>query len=235
MTASLLGAVQFLTIIPIHRETAPLGRSAVFFPLVGAAIGVAGAIVFKTTGSPLLVLAFWALLTGGLHEDGFADVADAFRAGRPAEKIHTILKDSRIGAHGALALIFSTLIRWQALTDIGIDAVPGLAVAQALPRAALVLLAWIAPPAGTGLGFHFSQTLSTPIAIMAIGQGIIFALACGWRLGAILVAGSAAIVFLAARYFVRRIGGITGDCLGATAYMVETFCLLVLTCQSCTL
>src|SRR3954449_4276988 len=117
MIARFLGAVQFLTTLPVRRATASPGRCAVFFPLVGAAMGSAGGLllyalrnVMPPSLAALLVLSFWALLTGGLHEDGFADVADAFRAGRSREKMFAILKDSRIGAHGALAMILISFI-----------------------------------------------------------------------------------------------------------------------------
>src|SRR5215469_7120056 len=100
----LLGAISFLTILPIARKTAPSGRAAIFFPLVGAMLGAAGAGIFLALSraipislAALIVVAFWASISGVLHEDGLADSADAFRAGRSREKIAAILKDSRIG------------------------------------------------------------------------------------------------------------------------------------------
>ena len=182
MIRRLLGATQFLTLIPVRGQTAPLGQSAIFFPLIGAALGAAGGVglhflsgFFPQALAALLVLGFWALITGGLHEDGFADVVDAFRAGRSPEKIHAILKDSRIGAHGALALILITLVRWQALSSMTGEPVRALAATLAASRASLVVLAWISPPAGSGLGYEFSRTLSTSVTIVVIIQAIIFA------------------------------------------------------------
>jgi adenosylcobinamide-GDP ribazoletransferase len=236
-----LGAVQFLTIIPIHRSTAPPGRSALFFPLVAAWIGLLGASLLEMTRgfipftiAALLVLAFWAIIGGCLHEDAFADAADAFRAGRTPEKIHAILKDSHIGVYGTLALLFSALIRWQALSAISVvEYAPALAAAQAVPRSALVALGWISRPAGAGTGAGFLQTLTTPIAIAAILQGIGFAAWNGWRAAAFIVIGTAIIVIAARSYFHRRIGGVTGDCLGATAHLVEIYILLLFTCRPC--
>ncbi len=182
MTRRLLGATQFLTLIPVRGQAAPPGQSAIFFPLIGAALGAAGGVglhflsgFFPQALAALLVLGFWALITGGLHEDGFADVVDAFRAGRSPEKIHAILKDSRIGAHGALALILITLVRWQALSSMAGEPVRALAATFAASRASLVVLAWISPPAGSGLGYEFSRTLSTSVTIVVIIQAIIFA------------------------------------------------------------
>lgn len=242
MIARLLGALQFLTVVPIRRRTAEPGESALFFPLVGAALGVCGGAVLQWslgylpfTLVCLLVLVFWSLITGGLHEDGFADAADAFRAYRTPEKIREILKDSRIGAHGALALLLLTLVRWQALSSIAVPPIPALAAALALGRAAIVMLMWITAPAGSGSAVHFSRTLTTPVAAAALAQAFLFAMWPGARLASITVGGSMAIVFLARAYFTRRIGGVNGDCLGTTEQLVETFCLIVYTCRPCTL
>jgi adenosylcobinamide-GDP ribazoletransferase len=241
MIARLLGAIQFLTIIPIHRRTAEPGRSALFFPLVGAALGIAGGYALELSRgyvpwqlSALLVLAFWTLITGGLHEDAVADVADAFRAWRPPEQIHRILKDSRIGAHGAAALVFLFLIRWQALASMSADPVQALAASLAVSRAAAVGLIWIAPPAGGGSATELSNSLSTPTVFGAIAQGILFALWPGARVAGSLLGIAAATVLLARNWFERRIGGITGDCIGATQQVVETLCLILFACAPCT-
>ena len=242
MIGRFLGAVQFLTIVPVRSRTAPPGQSALFFPLVGAALGAAGGLLLEAgrgyvpfTLLALLVLAFWSVITGGLHEDAVADAADAFRAWRPPEKILEILKDSRIGAHGALALILLVAIRWQALGSIAVDAVAGLAAALALGRAAVVALAWSTPPAGSASAVQFSDTLSTPIALAAVFQGIAFAFLPGAHTASFLLGGGAVLTLLARRYFLRRIGGVNGDCLGTTEQIVETWCLVVYTCRPCTL
>jgi adenosylcobinamide-GDP ribazoletransferase len=238
MIARLLGAIQFLTILPVHRRTAPPGQSAIFFPLVGAALGAGGGFALSAlsgfvprTVAALLVLCLWALLTGGLHEDGWADVADAMRAGRAREKILDILKDSRVGAHGALALIFISLARWQALTFFAAEPAPALAGVFAVSRASLVALAWISAPAGDGLGYTFSRTLTTFPVIAAIVQAIIFAFLSG--AGTLLLWGASLIVIGARFYFERRIGGVTGDCLGATCLLVESWGFILFTCERC--
>jgi adenosylcobinamide-GDP ribazoletransferase len=238
MIARLLGAIQFLTVLPVRRRTAPVGQSAILFPIIGAALGATGAILLDAadiflpnTISALLVLCFWAVISGGLHEDGFADVADALRAGRSREKMLAILKDSRIGAHGALALVFISLVRWQALSAIAGDPTRALAAILALSRASLVVVAWITPPSGDGLGYEFSRTLNTVIAVCVIIQACVFAFFSG--AGVLLVCGGSIIILCARLYFMRRIGGVTGDCLGATSLIVETWGLVLFTCQRC--
>jgi adenosylcobinamide-GDP ribazoletransferase len=241
MMRRLLGAVQFLTVVPVPVRTAEPWRAALFFPLVGAGLGWLGAVllqvfqpVLPAPVCALLVLVFWTAITGALHEDGLADVADAFRAGRSREKILEILKDSRVGVFGALAVLFSVLLRWQAIIAIPVAVVPALVASQAAPRAVLVVLARVSRPAGSGLGAAFCSSMSTPVTLVAAAQGIAAALLCGPKAAASIVAGSAAIVLIARWYFHRRVGGVTGDCLGATSQTVETFVLVLLACQSCT-
>lgn len=238
MIARLLGAIQFLTILPVRAHTAPPGQSALFFPCVGAALGAAGGLTLRALDgfvphsiAALLVLGFWALLTGGLHEDGLADVADAMRSGRSREKILAILKDSRIGAHGALALILIEMARWQSLATLAAEPAPALAAVLSVSRASMVALAWISPPAGDGLGFIFSRTLTTPVALAVIFQALIFSFFSG--AATLLLWGASLIVIGARFYFRRRLGGVTGDCLGATCLLVETWGLLLFACQRC--
>src|SRR3954452_1754971 len=167
MIRRLLGAVQFLTVLPIPGDTATPGQSAVFFPLIGALLGAACGGVFQLFRRPLgpslgalLAIAVLIALTGGLHEDGVADCADAIRAGRSREKIMAILKDSRIGAYGAVALILCLGIRWQALPQMQVNPVVGLASSVAISRASLVILGMTTNPVGGGLGAVFSTGLT---------------------------------------------------------------------------
>src|SRR5262245_34349691 len=111
MIRSLLGAIQFLTVVPVRGRTVAPGAAAFWFPVVGAAIGaVAGGLLVllkPAIGGPLAALiavAAGSLLSGGLHEDGLADVADAIRAGRSVDRMMAILKDPSIGAYGMVAL-----------------------------------------------------------------------------------------------------------------------------------
>jgi adenosylcobinamide-GDP ribazoletransferase len=239
MIRRLGGAVQFLTVLPIRAGDVSLADSAVFFPLVGAALGASSSAVYllmarllPTPLASMLAILFLVLATGGLHEDGLADVADAFRAGRTPEKTFAILKDSRIGTFGALALIFSILVRWQALNALSAHSTIALIVSEALPRTALVVLSHIARPAGSGLGNTLGTGLSRNVTLVAAAQGVALAFLAGPLLGFTLLAGVAAIVWIARSYFHRRIGGVNGDCLGATGQLVECYCLLNFVCAS---
>lgn len=240
MRKALFGAIQFLTIYPVRGPVGSPGESAALFPLVGAMLGLLGALVwnagnvfFSPLLASLLVLALWAFLTGGLHEDGLADVGDALRSYRSRDQMLAILRDSRIGAHGALVLVFGVLLRWQALSALVAEPMSALAAAQGLPRAALVALAWISRPAGSKLAAALNATLTTPLALIAIAQGFVLALLCGYPASLWLIAGTVILVLAARRYFYARLGGVNGDCLGALSQTVETYVLLVFACRVC--
>jgi adenosylcobinamide-GDP ribazoletransferase len=237
MMPRFLGAVSFLTVLPIRSQPIPPGRAAIFFPLVGALLGAAGGGIYlglehalSPSLAALLTVAFWAGISGVLHEDGLADVADALRAGRPKETMLSILKDSRIGTFGTVAVVLSILVRWQALEHIANPRVLEACIAsQAVPRAAMVALAWVSRPVGTGLGLALSSTLTTMAAVVAMAQGVAAGFLSGWQTGVVIVAGSYVVLRLARWYFYRRIGGVNGDCLGATEQILECLILVLFT------
>jgi adenosylcobinamide-GDP ribazoletransferase len=237
----LRAAIRFLTIIPVRGGDAPPGKAAAFFPLVGGMLGAAGAGIFLLASAAfpisiaaLATVGFWVVISGVLHEDGLADVADAVRAGRSRDRMLAILKDSRIGTYGAIAVLLSVLVRWQALEFLATPRVLEVLIAsQAVPRAAIVAMAWCSRPAGSGLGAALASTLGTPAALAAIAQGAAAALLCGWRPGLILIAGSVLVVQALRGWFYRRLGGVNGDCLGFTEQVLEICVLVIFTCGSC--
>jgi len=238
-------AIRFLTIVPVRGGDAPPGKAAAFFPLVGTMLGAAGAGVyllvaaaFPISIAALATVAFWIVISGVLHEDGLGDIADAVRAGRTRERMLAILKDSRIGTYGAVAILLSVLARWQALEYLATSRVLQVLIAsQAVPRAAIVAMAWCSRPVGTGMGLGLgaalASTLKTPAAVAAMMQGAAAALLCGWRPGLLLIAGSVLIVQAARGWFYRSLGGVNGDCLGFTEQVLEIFVLVMFTCGSC--
>jgi len=236
----LRAAVQFLTVLPLRGPGVEPWRAAAWFPVVGAALGAAGAGILALLEPllpaqirALLVVAFWIGATGALHEDGLADVADGVRAERSRERMLEILKDSRIGAFGALALILSVAVRWQALAALAVDALPALTAVMALSRASIVVLARIARPAGAGMGARFAGRVTTLSATAAAALALAAAAWCGVATGAVLAVVTAVVILASRSYFHRRLGGVTGDCLGAVAQLVEMSLLTVLACRSC--
>jgi adenosylcobinamide-GDP ribazoletransferase len=239
----LIGALQFLTVLPVRGQPTLPGEAAVFFPIAGAILGAsAGAVMLAATalaGRPLgaLLAVAWLIgITGGLHEDGLADVTDAVRAGRSREKIMQVLKDSRIGAYGAIALIVSILMRWQSLAQMNVNPIPGLTSALALSRASLVGLAGCAQPAGTGLGRTFAASCRRfEVTAVFLESAAITALMgpfVGWGYAASMLGSSVGIVWLARWYFTQRLGGVNGDCLGATCHVLETVNMVIMACHT---
>lgn len=233
-----VGAVQFLTRIPIRTATAiPHLRVVPWFPVVGALIGVAvGGLaaglseLVPTTVAAALAVVAGLLITGAFHEDGLADVADAFGGGVTVERRLEILKDSRHGTYGVAALASSVLVRVVAAASIVSTAsvFAAFVAAHTLGRTAAVVAMKSAPPASeSGLGASAGRDLSpvTAAGCAVAGLGIV-ALTTGWwavPLAAGAAVATAAVVMLA----VRKIGGLAGDVLGAVEQVVECTVLVV--------
>ncbi|HEX7968227.1 MAG TPA: adenosylcobinamide-GDP ribazoletransferase [Stellaceae bacterium] len=231
----------FLTRVPVFRaEEVPAGalaRASWSFPIVGLGIGLVGGIAYGVVtalGVPLLPAALIAvgatvLVTGALHEDGLADTADGFFGGADREARLAIMRDSRSGAYGVLALVFSITLRAAALAAIG-DAghvAAALVAAHTAARGGLPLIMRALEPARLdGLGAAAGRP-EAPIAWGAAGLGALIALVTlGFVPGiAALVIGAAAMMLMAglAR---RQIGGYTGDALGAVEQAGEIVILL---------
>jgi adenosylcobinamide-GDP ribazoletransferase len=235
---SLALAVRYLTIAPVpagaHVEPTTLGRAVAWFPPIGLALGliVAGGeqvldAVFPPLLDALLTVTLWKLLTGGLHLDGLADCLDGL-VGRDAGDRLRIMRDSRIGAFGAIGLILFLLLEVAAVSELSPEARwRTLIAAPTLARALPPLVAWFFPPAtplGQGAMFRSGLTrarvlvalvLATAITIVALGvMGI-----------AVLVLGTA-VGLGVGWFFTRRLGGVTGDVLGATIEIAELVVLL---------
>jgi adenosylcobinamide-GDP ribazoletransferase len=230
-----LAAISFLTIIPAGGGNVRPGRAAIFFPLVGALLGAMGAGLFLAASfvlpaslAALITVTFWTLISGVLHEDGLADVADAMRAGRTRARMMEILKDSRIGTYGAVAIVLSLVARWQALQHVPPARILLVCIlAQTVSRSGMVALAWLSRPSGDGLGLAFSASLTTTGALIALAQGLAASMLLGGRPGLLILCGAYLIVRGARTYFYKRIGGVNGDCLGATEQLLEIFVLVL--------
>nr|WP_115704700.1 adenosylcobinamide-GDP ribazoletransferase [Cupriavidus taiwanensis] len=217
-----------------------LHAAARYFPLVGLLVGGAGALV--TWGAALwwppgvavlLGMAATLLLTGAFHEDGLADCVDAFGGAWQRDDVLRIMHDSRIGAFGAIALVVALLLKWQLLVTIagrgGIAVLVAVLVAahaasRAMAVSYLATLAYVRP-----------EGKAKPVAQKLAGAGLVFALLCGlvplWLVSpgfcAVAVGMLLVLRLLLGRYFVRRIGGYTGDCLGMAQQCAEIGLYLV--------
>lgn len=216
-----------------YIETGP--EAAWAYPIAGAIIGVVALIVgWLSSALPAglqaaLVLATLIVATGAMHEDGLADSADGLWGGWDSARRLEIMKDSRIGTYGVLALCLSIVIRWTALTMVltsgGLCALIGIA---ALSRAPMVaLMAWLPRARPDGL----SSSVGAPPArivglamLTGVGIGLI---TMGWAVVAAIIA-ALAVAFCVAMIAKRKIGGQTGDILGATQQLCEIAILISL-------
>jgi adenosylcobinamide-GDP ribazoletransferase len=232
---SFLVAMQYLTRLPIvsvnEYSADGLAKSAVFFPIVGLVVG-AGGVLLHWILSPhatasvvaVLILIYLVVVTGGLHEDALADAADGFGGGWERERILEIMRDSRIGSFGAIAVGLGLLSRFVFLTSLPTEKFTGYFLAgQVLSRWTALPLASFLPAAraGNGQGSRIAQRIGTNalVAGTALAVGIV-GVFLKWR--AIWVIGVATgAVALTGAYYNRRIGGVTGDCLGATNQITE--------------
>ena len=235
-------AVAFLTRLPMPHPEGPMPANFVrahrVFPIVGAAIGGAVGLVYlgmRAIGVPdlaaaALALGASAILTGALHEDGLADVADGFGGGRDREAKLEIMRDSRLGTYGALILLVSFVTKLSALAAIP-DAVvvQGLIAAHALARAILPAMSMRLPYARKdGLAAKAGRPDLATAAIAAAFALVIalVALPLSEALGAALMAAACAIGMAVLAQ--RQIGGQTGDVLGGAEQLAETAILVLL-------
>jgi adenosylcobinamide-GDP ribazoletransferase len=244
---ALWAAVQFLSRLPVpDRFVAPtagsgtpLARATIYFPLVGAIIGlISGGFIWIASHfwplwlAVLLGLALEALVTGALHEDALADCCDALGGGWTRADVLRILDDSRSGAYGVLGLTLGVLLRAGSMASLTADIfLPAVVCSAAVGRWAMVLaLAWLAPvPERPSLAHLVGrQRVSGHLLGAALtGLPAVLPLALLWpaRFALALVAVvalTAAFVY----YLRRRIGGITGDCVGAISYLSQIVVLL---------
>jgi adenosylcobinamide-GDP ribazoletransferase len=238
--ARFLVVTAFLTRLPINRpadDAWQLADSVWAFPLVGAGIGAIAAFVFLL--AQLLGLGDWpaALLsilsglavTGAFHEDGLADTADGFFAGHDRDATLAIMRDSRQGTFGVVAIVLSVLLRAAALASIGDAIHAGLALvtAHTVSRAALpVAMSRMVPARSDGLGAAAGRP-RPPSVVAALSIGVLVGLAALGPVRGVFAICLTGIVLLAAAGLARRrIGGYTGDVLGAFQQIGEIVMLL---------
>jgi len=236
-------ALSFLTILPVSRFSLPeekgLARSMAYFPLAGLLLGLLLAMayfllsfLFSKSLVLWLTLGWLALLTRGLHLDGFADTVDGFAAGGSKEKILEVMRDSRIGAFGVVGLILLIGAKYLVLDEIARESIPrALILMTVMGRNSMVWVCYRSPYArpGGGLAQPFAENLTMREMVIsslcAFGIGLLL-----WGLkGALIFLGMVLVSLVFRFFFIRRLNGITGDTLGAANELSELLCLILLT------
>ncbi len=233
-------AMSFLTIFPVADDLTPepdrLARSMGFFPAVGLVLGL-GLVVLNWLLDGLiprpvldcLLILFMILATGALHLDGIADLIDGLAGGKDRESVLHIMKDSRVGAIGVVGLVMVLLLKYLSLYNVSLEMKSAaLIIAPAAGRWVQVVLAsyckYLRPDGGTGA--VFIEQVGEREVMIATGTLIAAALVLFGFNGIFLVFLFGIVAMLLMRYFQSRLGGVTGDVLGAATEIVEVMSLL---------
>lgn len=239
-------ALRFFTRLPVpawvgHSQE-QLNQAARYFPLVGVVVGLIGggatlaaSFVLPISIAIVLGMAATILATGAFHEDGFSDSCDGFGGGWDKGQVLAIMKDSRVGSYGAIGVALLLLAKWNALAEMEPEfllsaLVAGHAVSRLAATSLIFFLDYVRDD---------DSSKSKPLAHRMGPSSLAVATVCGLAPCALLplpelaagLAMVAIVAFAAARYFVRRIGGYTGDCLGATQQVAELAFYLGLLCD----
>ncbi len=243
-------SLQFLTIIPPFPpfnkggrwgitpiDEKSFGKSVIFFPLIGAFIGVLLVIISRLTSaflpvsvSDAIVLAVLILVTGGLHVDGFADTIDAFAGGKNKDDVLRIMKDSRIGTFGVTGLIMLLLTKYISIQNLPVDtkyliliAMPIFGRWSVLPMGSIFKYARI--EGGTGKAFAESIGLKEFIIGTLTALAIIVSLLKfkGFLMFIVIFI----VTLIIGRYSEKKINGITGDVFGAAIELNELIVLIL--------
>jgi len=231
-------ALQFLTILPFNIkgkiEEGDFGKSLAYFPIVGLLIGLfLASVAYISAFLPplvvsILILIVWIVITGGIHLDGFADTCDGFYGGRPKEEILKIMRDSHIGAMGVAGIAMLLLFKFAILSSIRPeDLWKVLIMTTVSARWSQVLACSVSEYArDEGKAKYFIKYAKKTDMFM----GALFTLILNWFLmgakGVILFALLSAVISLFIQFVKRKIGGMTGDTIGATNEIAEATALL---------
>lgn len=238
MFNGLISAIRFLTVIPLpFRKNAPFAPQAAvpFFPVAGLGVGLILALLdwffgwcFSHVPAAALDVAVLVGLTGALHIDGLADSGDGLFSHKPARKALEIMRDSRVGAMGMATVTVVLLIKFAALTNITHHRFLLLLLVPALARTGLVFamlrLPYLRKEDGLAGAFFVS---SPPGLFMVILALILAALLFTGLAGVLIIAGYVISTALIILFYRKRMGGVTGDMLGAMIEVQEALLLLL--------
>jgi adenosylcobinamide-GDP ribazoletransferase len=209
-----------------------------FYPLSGLVIGGLSALGFSLLSllfpKPLalwLTIGLLVLLTGGLHLDGFSDTVDGIGCRGTREKVLDVMRDSRVGAFGVMGLLLLIVSKYLALNQISDPAVPyALVLTAVMGRGSMVIACFHSPyaRAAGGLAKPFTEKLGTRELVVASASAFGLALLLAGLKGAVLFVGMGVFSLGYRFFFLKKLGGVTGDVLGAANELNELLCLLLL-------
>jgi len=248
MIKNFITALQFLTILTVRKnhtmEEGDLAKSMPYFPLIGFLIGVVlvnADKVFSLIALPhaiatFLVIIISVLITRALHIDGLADTFDGLMGGRDQSSRLAIMKDSRLGTAGAIGIVFVLLMKYLCLSNLfESDRIAALLIAPLAARWAQTLMVFKANygrEQGMGKVFvgHLRSSGLAAASAVAVGLSAFVIVRLDTRsvlLFFLLVSGVVLFTIFGKRYLVRKLGGVTGDAIGAISELNEVFVLLL--------
>lgn len=216
-----------------------LNKSTRYFPLVGIFVGGVAALVFFSAGkvfsvhlAVLLSMFASVFFTGAFHEDGFADFCDGFGGGTSPEKVLSIMKDSRIGTYGTVGLIFMLAAKWIVLSEFNYQQLPLIIIAgHSVSRVFPVILIYTSKYArldATSKTKPVGKADSVFSFLFAAVSGLAILIAFNWIKIVVSISSLLLITFIFRKYIIRKIGGYTGDVLGALQQISEVVFYLIL-------
>ncbi|HEX9787440.1 MAG TPA: adenosylcobinamide-GDP ribazoletransferase, partial [Candidatus Binatia bacterium] len=237
--SSFFAALQFLTIFPWpkvrSRSADEVGRSAIFFPVIGFLLGLILVLVnrlLEPFASPgllsVLLVTILVLLTGGLHLDGLGDTFDGLGAGGDRERMLRVMDDSHTGAFGLIAIVLLLFFKIHAIESIDSERSRALLAAPVLGRWAMVVLGYRSQAAKPGLGSNLLDHLETKHVLFATFIALLLVAGILHGRGIALMIWIAVFSLASKKYFHRRLGGVTGDTFGAVGELSETSILVFL-------
>lgn len=241
MTGFLL-ALQFLTVTPVRvKETlthSSISGSVAYFPVVGfllgcflsGADGLLSACFLNQFLVNTVLVVLLIVLTGGLHIDGLADTFDAIFSGKKKEEMLLIMRDSRIGTMGVVAIVSVILLKLALLSSLGsVGKGPALILMCVLGRCSFAWNLKFFPYAREeGKAKVFFDGMNTKIFFTATLISLLFSVALGGARGAVIFLMTIVFVALAGRFIAGKVGGMTGDTLGAVGELTEVFTLFAI-------
>lgn len=240
MIGGLISALRFLTVVPFKASARPdnFAAAMAFFPFVGLFLGTVLCGVnfllvffhFPEIAAAVILTVVWIILSGGMHLDGLSDTADAFLSGKAKADMLAIMRDPHIGVMGALSLISVVLLKVALLISCGAALRPAaLLVSCVLSRWAVIPLLLFVPYARKeGKAAVFTEQVSRKIFILATLAALLFVCLAAGACALLLAAAVFCLVYLFGRLCFRKVGGITGDTLGAGIEITEVFSLLLM-------
>lgn len=238
---AILTALGFLSRIPVpgtgQVDDQEFSRAVIYFPLVGALIGLINAGIFMLLDpwlprsvTSIIIISVNLILTGGMHFDGLLDSCDGLFSGRSRERCLEIMRDSRVGAMGVMAGIIDLLFRYSLLVALPAEQLPGLLIAQAavsrwVMAAAVQNFPYARSEGGLGQAFHRNKNVAY-IFISSL-MALLIALAASHWQGMLVGIVAGGLAWLTARVISGKMGGLTGDIYGGLNEFTEVLFLLI--------